>query len=233
MESASPVPLPHSTGSENPDLYPVTREMLHEQIFTILKRNLMMGRFAPGQKLPLRWLAKSLGTSAMPVRDALQRLESIGCLVSTPARTMMVPVLSVKEQQDISRLRVLLESEAVAAAATARSEQQLATLASCCADIRRSADTADLDLFLEANYRFHMEIAEASGISFIASLLEPLWMRIGPLVRMSTPDHAHILRSVGFHEKVYDAIIARNAEAARIAITADIIESNMPIAAGE
>ena len=205
---------------------PVAKEMLHEQILGVLKRKMMMGGFAPGQKLPLRALAKSLGTSLMPVRDALQRMESLGVMVTTPARTMMVPVLSEKQQEDITRLRVLLESEAAAKAAMNRTEAELARLASHCAEIRTSAESDDLDLFLKSNYQFHMCIAEASRISFMGLILEPLWMHIGPLVRDYMPSHEHIVRSVSFHEKIYDAIQAMDPERASEAMIEDIVESN-------
>ena len=122
--------------------------MLHEQIYDMLKRNLMMGRFTPGQKLPLRGLAKSLGTSLMPVRDALQRLESVGSVVSTPNRTMMVPIFSTKELQDIRTLRSILESAAVERAVENRTDEELEKLKTHVADICRSAEINDLDLFL-------------------------------------------------------------------------------------
>jgi DNA-binding GntR family transcriptional regulator len=209
-----------------PDLRPVLREMLHEQIFSILKRNLMMGRFAPGQKLPLRGLAKSLGTSLMPVRDALQRLESLGCLVSTGNRTMMVPLLSIKELEDIRTLRLVLEGAAAEGAATLRAEDELAELRKDCLEIETSAETHNLDLFLEANYKFHMTIAAMSRLAFIGNLLESLWMRIGPVVRQSKPDQDHIRKAVKFHWKAYEAIAAGDPAAATAAIRDDILGCN-------
>ncbi|UZE50920.1 GntR family transcriptional regulator [Rhodopseudomonas sp. P2A-2r] len=208
------------------DLPPVLREMLHEQIFTLLKRNLMMGRFAPGQKLPLRSLAASLGTSLMPVRDALQRLESIGCVISTANRTMMVPSFSIKELQDIRTLRMLLEGTAAERAAIERTDAELADLRRYCTDIETAADTHNLDLFLEANYNFHMAIADMSRISFVSNLLEPLWMRIGPVVRQSKPDQAHIRKAVKYHLKACSAIAERDPVAAAAAIREDIMECN-------
>lgn len=198
--------------------------MLHEQIYDMLKRNLMMGRFTPGQKLPLRGLAKSLGTSLMPVRDALQRLESVGSVVSTPNRTMMVPIFSTKELQDIRTLRSILESAAVERAVENRTDEELEKLKTHVADICRSAEINDLDLFLEANYHFHMLIAEMSRLSFIAQLLEPLWMHIGPSVRHSVPNEAMFQSSAQNHQDVYDAIVARDATAANEALQRDISE---------
>lgn len=208
-----------------PDLKPVLKENLQERIYAILKRNLMMGRFGPNQKLPLRGLAASLGTSLMPVRDALQRLESIGCVVSTAHRTMMVPSFSTKELEDIRMLRVLLEGRAAEAAAANRANQHLDVLSQYCADTERAVGTYDLDLFLEANYNFHMAIADASGIAFIADLLEPLWLRLGPMVRKSTPDQANIRQAVKFHRMARDAIAVGDAAAAKRAVRADIMDT--------
>lgn len=217
--------------SDNNDLLelePIARDIMHEQILSVLKRKIMMGGFAPGQKLPLRALAKSLGTSLMPVRDALLALESLGILVTTSTRTMMVPILSPRQQEDITRLRVLLERETAEGAAKNRTAAQLERLASYCADIRASADTGDLDLFLKANYEFHTCIAEASRIWFIGPILDPLWMHIGPLVRQTTPSREHIMRAVAFHDSICQAIADQDAKRAGEAMVEDIIESSRP-----
>ncbi len=198
-------------------------EVLHEQIHSILKQNLMSGRFRPGQKLVLRDLAASLGTSLIPVRDALQRLESMGCVVSTPNRTMMVPELSAKQLRDIATLRIALETVTVERAAVERSEEETATLRGHLEDIRRSAQENDLDLFLEANFHFHMMIAQMSRLSFIAQLLEPLWLHMGPVIRQTVPDEQLFRGVVTHHQDAYDAIVARDPEAARSAIRMDIL----------
>ncbi len=207
-----------------PELSPVSRDMLHEQIYEMLKRNLMMGRFTPGQKLPLRGLAKSLGTSLMPVRDALQRLESVGSVVSTANRTMMVPMFSSKELHDIRILRTILESAALERAMKNYTQEQLAKLKVFVSDICHSADISDLDSFLEANYHFHMLIAEMSDLSFISQLLEPLWMHIGPSVRQSVPNDALFRSSAQNHIDVYDAIVAGDVKTAIAALQHDISE---------
>lgn len=207
-----------------PDLPVLAREMLHEQIYTLLKRNLMIGRFVPGQKLPLRGLARNLGTSLMPVRDALQRLESLGCVVSTPTRTMMVPVFTRKELLDICTLRIVLESATVERAAAERTDEELEGLRLHVEQIRLSARTNDMDLFLEANFHFHMAIAEMSRLAFIRHLLEPLWLHMGPAVRQSIPNAALFQSAVENHEAAFVALGKRDAEAAQAAIRRDITD---------
>ena len=207
-----------------PDLSPVSRDMLYEQIYERLKRNLMMGRFVPGQKLPLRGLAKSLGTSLMPVRDALQRLQSTGCVVARPDRTMMVPTFNAEQLQDICTLRTLLEGETARRAAIMRTEPELEKLEIHVQEICRSAETDDIDLFLEANYHFHMQVAEMSRLSFIGNLLEPLWMHIGPSVRQSVPNDTLFHSAAQNHQAIYSAIVVRDPKAAVTAIQRDIVE---------
>ncbi|MEN5279315.1 GntR family transcriptional regulator [Brucella sp. TWI432] len=211
-------------GSNAPELSPVSRDMLHEQIYEMLKRNLMMGRFTPGQKLTLRGLAKSLGTSLMPVRDALQRLESVGSVVSTANRTMMVPIFTTKELYDIRVLRTILETAALERAVENHTQEQLDKLKNYVADICRSAEINDLDLFLEANYHFHMLIAEMSNLAFISQLLEPLWLHIGPSVRQSVPNDKLFRSSAQHHIDVYDAIVAKDTKTAIAALQLDISE---------
>ncbi|WP_152033719.1 GntR family transcriptional regulator [Bradyrhizobium sp. DOA9] len=213
---------PHPWVSQGPILAPVSRDMLHEQIYDRLKQNLMMGRFTPGQKLPLRTLAKSLGTSLMPVRDALQRLESTGCVVSTANRTMAVPEFSTKQLQDVCTLRIILETATVERAALQRTEEELAALWGLVVDIERSAETNNIDLFLEANYHFHMLVADMSRLSFVRTLLEPLWMHIGPFIRQSVPNEALFQGAARRHKEVYDAIAAQDPKNAAIAIERDI-----------
>ncbi|MGY3353587.1 GntR family colanic acid and biofilm gene transcriptional regulator [Bradyrhizobium sp. GM0.4] len=207
---------------QGPALAPVSRDMLHEQIYDRLKQHLMMGRFTPGQKLPLRTLAKSLGTSLMPVRDALQRLESTGCVVSTANRTMAVPQFSPKQLQDVCTLRIRLETTTVERAAVLRTDKELAALSALVVNIQRSAEKNSIDLFLEANYHFHMLIADMSRLSFVRTLLEPLWMHIGPSIRQSVPNQALFQSAARRHKEVYDAINAQDPESAAIAIERDI-----------
>ena len=204
------------------NLPPVSRDMLHEQIFRLLSEYLMTGRFEPGQRLPLRKLAKSMGTSLMPVRDALQRLETTGCLVSTPQRTMMVPIITAEQHAEISYLRSLLEGEAASRAATERNATELAAMESYCEEMHQAAESADLDLFLMANYHFHMAVAKASRLFFISDLLEPLWMRIGPTIRAKKPNAEEIQLATRTHRKIFQAIRDKAPDTARAMIELDI-----------
>src|SRR5262249_61612914 len=63
-------------------LAPVDNSTLRERVYRTPKQAILEGRFSPGEALPTRSLAKVLGTSVMPVRDALLRLHAEGGLDS-------------------------------------------------------------------------------------------------------------------------------------------------------
>ena len=79
----------------------VERETIQERVYSALREKLMRGGFAPGQKLKLAELARAFGVSAMPVREALNRLTAERALESLPNRTVRVPQLSRESLQEL------------------------------------------------------------------------------------------------------------------------------------
>ena len=60
--------------AEPPRLARITHATLYEKVYEELRNALMSGRFLPGEPLTIRGVAEALGTSIMPVREALRRL---------------------------------------------------------------------------------------------------------------------------------------------------------------
>ena len=106
----------------------VERETLNDRVYRELKNSIMSGAFKPGVELTLRSVAEALGTSFMPVRDAMRRLVTERGLEIRPSRTIAIPTLSAEEFLELRRVRVLLEGEAVALAAEKITERQLANV---------------------------------------------------------------------------------------------------------
>jgi DNA-binding GntR family transcriptional regulator len=201
---------------------PVARETLHEQIYQRIKERLFSGQFYPGQKLPLRSLALALGTSAMPVRDALQRLESIGVLRATANRTMAVPVFTERQLQEIRDIRVALEGLAADWAAREAQPDDIAALESPLLRMEASARSGNSAEFLEANWVFHFAVARAAHSDMILSMIEPLWLKLGPAIRLSKPEPSRVVVAVPCHRVIFEAIRAKDGGRAKAAIIADI-----------
>ena len=105
---ASRLDEPGSDGS--PEIEEIT---LSEQVYRLLRRDIMSGAFAPGQSLRLELLKQRYGSSFSPIREALNRLRSERMVVSTTSRGFRIAPLSVEEMWDACETRILIDCEAL------------------------------------------------------------------------------------------------------------------------
>ncbi|MBN9039347.1 MAG: GntR family transcriptional regulator [Rhizobiales bacterium] len=83
-----------------------------EHAYTVLKNALLEGRLSPGDTLIQEEIAASLGSSRVPIREALKRLEGEGLVVQRPRRGYVVASLNADEAEDVFDVRMLLEERA-------------------------------------------------------------------------------------------------------------------------
>ncbi|MEQ8230344.1 MAG: GntR family transcriptional regulator, partial [Gammaproteobacteria bacterium] len=132
----------------------LARVTLNELAYAGLKQALLSGRLEPGNVITLRRLADELGTSMMPVREAVSRLAAEHALEVLPNRGIVVPDLDRRDAEDIWELRIRLEGEACARAARRASAADAARIAKLAAAVERAAAATDLHGVLEANNAF-------------------------------------------------------------------------------
>ena len=88
------------------------RPLVSDQVFGAIHEAIMNGELPAGSRLPIRDLADQLGTSPMPVRDALARLEQVGLATRVPHRGTVVARLTPAELVAVYDTRLVLEREA-------------------------------------------------------------------------------------------------------------------------
>ena len=212
-------------GSGVAALSPVVRETLQTQAYNKLREALMTGLIMPGQNLTLRATAEVMGTSPMPVRDAVRRLEIEHALVARSNRTLGVPEMTYASLTELREVRMALEGLAAEKAALLITPEELAEVDSRYQEMAAAAAAGDPGAYLRANWAFHSAIYRASRSHLLVSLIEPTWMRIGPYVRLMLPDRRSLLNSLGNHLHALEALRRRDAAAARRFIAEDIRES--------
>lgn len=84
-----------------------------EHVYTQIKADLLIGAFTPGAALLTRELLARYGCGISPLREALARLVGEGFLVASGHRGVRVPLPSCADLEDIYRIRILLECEAL------------------------------------------------------------------------------------------------------------------------
>ena len=205
-------------------LAPIPRNTLQEQVHLQIRRGLIDGEFKPGQVLTIRDLASRLGTSIMPVREALQKLTVERALELMPTRSVRVPILSAENFAEICDARIILEGEMTRLSAQRAGANDIARME----EVGRafSAIEAGTPTQLnKLNREFHFAIYAGAHHDTLMGLIEPLWVRSGPctLALFEELGPEQVKRGASAHHlQALDAIRSRRPAEAQAAIAQDI-----------
>lgn len=201
----------------------VARETLNDRVYSELKKSILNGSIMPGAHISMRSLSKSIGTSLMPVREALRRLSAEGALEVLPNRSFTLPVLTPDTFRQMRDVRVALEGMATEAAATNMSHAEFIELERLYAQLERS-DEMDLSDYLDLHERFHFAVYAASRSEVLLLILKSLWLQIRPMLNQIMIGTRYEICS-DYHESALQALKRRDGKAARAAIEADILDA--------
>ncbi len=206
---------------------PFERQTLGDQVYAHIRRLLISGRLAPGDRMSLRQVADVLGVSMMPVREAVSRLVADRAIEVTPNRALRVPVMRRRQFGELAVIRSEIEGMAAEMAARSRSEAQLVAILEAERRFRALAeeDAPDLPAAVEANQAFHFAVYEASGLPDLVEIIGGLWLKVGPVINLDLRENPERLKAgsaAPLHAAAAAAIAAGDGKAARAAIAADI-----------
>ena len=170
------------------------------------------GRLAPGQRLNVDEIARELGVSKIPVREAVSRLESRGFVVQTPHAGARVAPVSLRELKGIFLVRIELEGLATRLAAETITEPDMARLRAIQAETEDQYAAGEMEWMSHHNRCFHKVIAHATGYATLADLIETTLLtvmryravlRVEPAVwRESLDEHLDIIAALDRHDPV-------------------------------
>lgn len=201
---------------------------LEEQAYRRLRRALVAGVFAPGDKLSIRRIAEALGTSPMPARTALRRLAAEQAVDVLPSGTAIVPRLTRAAFRELSTLRATLEPLAIRLAAPQLDPATLQMLEGLLAEHDAARSAGKPENLLRVDREFLFTLYRLADAPMLLGMIEALWLRRGPLfwearwVLMSQPrDKAHR------HGPLLEALHRGDAAAAARELEAEINEATM------
>jgi DNA-binding GntR family transcriptional regulator len=205
-------------------LKPVTRGTLPGEIYRQIKDLILDGGIAPGELVTIQGLAEAFGVSAMPVREALQRLTAEKALTVVSGRSVGIPRLQAARLRDLCRVRIEIETLAtrwatgnLGAADTTQLEALVATMAQAVA-------AGNPHQFVRANHEFHFTVYRASGSETLLAIIEGLWLQVGPYFHLLHGSGNYALANHE-HERLLVAVRRNDPDAAGRAIRADIEEA--------
>jgi DNA-binding GntR family transcriptional regulator len=150
----------------------ISPSTLRTHVAKRLRKDILSGKYRPGDRLNESLIAREFKMSRIPVREALFELRESGLVMSREHRGMFVTSLSADEVEKINAVRVILEAEALALAKTRMTPRVATSLQNLVSKMESStctlAEAAALDL------EFHRAIWVASGNEYLQRVLDPL-----------------------------------------------------------
>lgn len=216
---------------------------LSQGLVESISNNIKNGVLKPGEKLPTESAIMALyDVSRTVVREAISHLQAaglvqtrhgIGTFILEPGQNnlgvLREAIVTVRDVLDILELRISLETEAAWLAAARRTDEQATELGKALEDILASKETSNASV--NADVRFHLLIAQATGNRYFVDILSNLGNTIIPRARLNSAmlsldaTHSYLERVNREHEDIYTAILRQDQEAARAAMRTHLSNS--------
>ena len=205
----------------------IMHETMSQRVYGDLRELIMSGRVQPGQRLTLKNLSEAVGTSQMPVREALRQLAAEGALEFLPNKSVRVPVMTKDKFLELLAIRLQVEGLALEHATQRITKLQVQELAHYhdvfSKEVKRK--TPDPTIAIDANMRFHFTAYRAAHMPTLMNIVEGLWLQVGPVLNLDMRSGSKRLTdgpAKHHHQKILDAMKAKNAKAARLALMDDL-----------
>ncbi|MBD8133927.1 GntR family transcriptional regulator [Peribacillus frigoritolerans] len=180
-------------------------ETIPVKICRVIREAIIKGDFQPGERLIQDELAKSLGVSRMPIREAIKQLEAEGYVTLEPHKGAIVREFSVKEIEEIYFLRSKFEPLVVKESLkfiNTNIIQQLENL------IEEMNQTKEVSKFIELNIVFHNLLIKDCPWEKLNSFIKNLWTGFPQQTPHLLPDQIEVSKQE--HKAMIEAIKVGN-----------------------
>lgn len=203
---------------------------LKERAYGYIRDKLLLGEIPTGQRLSDAEIARELGISRTPVREAIIHLEAQGLVEQQPGVGPLIKVLNRRELEELFELREVLECGAAVVAAQRITEAEVAGLEKVLAeyeavvgrirnaDAAKSADPSSCRLTAVLDMTFHLKVIEATKNRYFlrmvrdAQLLTRVLQRRAEATAAPVPFLQTLERICRDHRTIVDALCQRDAE---------------------
>jgi len=189
---------------------------LRDKIASSIRDSIIEGKIKPGERLMEPEVAKTLGVSRTPLREAFLQLESEGFVKVFPRKGALVTETSLKDAEETYLIKGALEGIAAKLSAVNITDPEINILIGLNNHMEKIAQSHEKDykLFLEINARFHQKIYNASGNEKLIKTINLLRNQTLRYNFIFLSLLSHLDESVEEHYSIIDALKNHNADEA-------------------
>ena len=200
--------------SEDSNANGINRVVLSDQVKQIILDGIGSGKYAPGERLVESQLARQLGTSQAPVREAIRDLVSIGFLEREPHKGAVVRMLTDEDMLEIYTVRGPLDALAAELAAPQITDEHIQSLTEIKDKMIERALAQDFISAARRDWQFHILIVDVSGNKLLRRIYDNLQLDQYILITMRRSSQS-LEDLASRHQTIIDALKTRNPEVAR------------------
>lgn len=217
----------NSQGSEPPlRAQKIELSTLADHVWEQLYVAIVEGRLKGGDRLVELEIARQVGTSQGPVRDALQRLERDGLVERYSHSATFVTQLSREDMYDVFLIRNVLERITFRRTAQIITREACDELQTMIERMVRAADHDDIVSVLNVDMQFHTHVCQLSGNHTLLSVWAPLRAQIQRFVVQHYRDYFSDIHELALsHQPLVDALRANDVERAEQAIQVHVMRA--------
>ena len=191
---------------------PIVRRSLHDEVASRVRDMIIEGALEPGARIYEEQLAKTLGVSRTPMREALKTLASEGLIELAAARGAVVKRFSPKDVRDMLDVLAVLEGFAARLACTAASDEQIAELRALHDRMTGFFKERNRLEYYKLNQDFHSGVLRLSGNAALQSAHLAIQSRLKRIRYIGNSEPRKWNDAMSEHEEMIRRLEARDAE---------------------
>ncbi|BBI33901.1 GntR family transcriptional regulator [Cohnella abietis] len=209
---------------------PITRQTfldkqsLSTDLAEYIKQQILDGRLYPGDRIVETKVAKELGVSQTPVREAIRLLSGEGIITIVPNKGPMVRTFDMKDIYEVYSLRSMLEGLAIRLAVQLATDRQIEALVQHFEEMKKKLEDDAVDSLLQESSYIHQSIVRLSNQSRLSASYDSITFHIALAARIvgrvSTKK-----KEVEQHAELIEALVSRNPDYAEKVMRQHIFRS--------
>lgn len=200
-------------------------KIMAQEVATDIRRAITDGMIKPGERINETQIAKDMGISRSPVREALHMLKKEGVVVSIPYKGTFVNLLGKKDIEDMYIIRGLLEAYAIEKVIENKNEKILECLRKNVEDIEKDVEKKQLKDLVSKDIKFHRNICNFSGNKKLIDIWEDFQTQIEVLINLEGSFYERFQLLAVEHRELLSLIIEGKTKQAQEKIKAHISQA--------
>lgn len=202
----------------------LSRRSLHDDIAELLRDNIVEGKMLPGTFIDEAELVKSLGVSRTPIREALKVLAFEGLVTIIPNRGSYVARLAPEDARGLIEVLAELEGFAAFLACGRGDEEDFRVIRRLHEDMAVAYQKKNKLKYFKLNQNIHSKIVDTAKNPHLAETQRAYTSRLRRVRYLATPTPVQWRSSMQDHEEILAALTKRDADAARVLMTAHVAD---------